>query len=293
MRERVLSKGLALDVEFATPIPEKMFSDPTLIRQIVLNLISNAVKFTSEGSVKVRLSMITPLDAPKQLFQVDVIDTGIGMTQEQVNKLFQPFSQAELSTSRKFGGTGLGLAISKRLVAELDGEISCKSQIDKGSTFSFSVKTGTSAGFQMIDKMEEAVKQQLPTKEVHLEGRFLLAEDSPDSQRLISTLLTYAGATVELADNGKVAYEKAMDALEKEQPYDIILMDMMMPVMDGYEATSLLRSKGYKGIILALTASALGEMAERCTKVGCNDIITKPIEHDAFLATIQDYLNNG
>ena len=292
MRERSLAKGLKLDIEFATSIPETMFSDPTLIRQIVLNLLSNAIKFTSEGSVKMVLSMATPPDASTQLFQVDVIDTGIGMTQEQIDKIFQPFTQADVSTSRKFGGTGLGLSISENLVEILEGTISCKSQVNKGTTFSFAVDTGPSAGFQMIDKLEGPKADESPSsQQIHLGGRFLLAEDTPESRRLIETLLSYAGATVDQAENGKIASEKGLEASEKGQPYDIILMDIMMPIMDGYDATALLRSKGYKGIIIALTASSDEGSREKCSKVGCDDIINKPIQQDAFLSTLKVYLD--
>jgi CheY-like chemotaxis protein len=298
LRVRARGKGLALSLEFAGPVPETVLTDVARLRQILLNLVGNAIKFTETGGVRiiVRLAGRGGLEG-KLLYEV--VDTGIGMTAAQVDNLFQPFQQAEASTARKFGGAGLGLAISKRLAAFLGGDITVSSQPGKGSTFTLSIDPGPLAGAALLDHAGEAVaapaakaagNSSLP----HLNCRILLAEDGLDNQRVISFLLTKAGAEVTTVDNGLKAVETVLAAYgdcgrrhdDPRLPFDVVLMDMQMPVMDGYEATRRLREKGYAGPIIALTAHTLADDRRKCLDAGCDDYATKPINRAALFGTI-------
>ncbi|MGA2796563.1 MAG: ATP-binding protein, partial [Thermoguttaceae bacterium] len=271
MHVRASAKGLALRVEFHTSIPETVQTDPTRVRQILLNLIGNAVKFTEIGEIKLVVSFL-PGDQPMMRF--DVIDMGIGMAEKEVQNLFQQFFQAETSTVRRFGGTGLGLAISKRLAEMLGGDVTLvKSQPGIGSHFRVTIATGSVEGVHMLEmpnllSLQESVRKETigpnVTPSVLLTGSILLAEDGPDNQRLISHILTKAGAEVAIVDNGKKATDAARAAAKAGHPFDLILMDMQMPVMDGYEATMALREEGYTGWIVALTAHAMASDRQKC-----------------------------
>jgi len=295
MRIRAESKGLPLEVEYVGPIPEIIQSDPTRLRQILINLVGNAIKFTETGRVRLVVRLAPGLGTPPRL-RFDVIDTGIGLAPEQVAQIFNPFTQADSSTSRRYGGTGLGLAISRRLAEMLGGNITVASAPGDGSTFTVTVQTGPLDGVRMLDnprqimERHQAERKTPPTSNVDLRGRILLAEDGPDNQRLIAFFLNQAGADVTLADNGQAAYEKAMDAMAADQPFDVILMDMQMPVMDGYEATRQLREAGYRAPILALTAHAMTGDRERCLAAGCDGYMTKPIQRDALLQLVQEHV---
>jgi len=239
------------------------------------------------------------------MMQFDIIDTGIGMTPEQMGKLFQSFSQADTSTTRKFGGSGLGLMISKRLAEMLGGDVTVFSEPDEGSTFRITVTTGALDGVKMLDDPATATIAQPETVAAtkpdadKLDCRILLAEDGPDNQRLIGHILKKAGAEVTIVENGKMAVEDALAALNQrregdpEQPFDVILMDMQMPVMDGYEATGLLRLKGYTGPIIALTAHAMASDRQKCLDAGCDDYATKPIDRKKLIETIRRYAERG
>ena len=292
MRVRAEAKNLPLEMEYIGSIPESICCDPTRLRQILINLLGNAIKFTEVGSVRLDVRLVQSTNEPPCL-RFDVIDTGIGITQEQASTLFQPFAQADSSTPRRFGGTGLGLTISKRLAEMLGGDITISSSPGKGSTFSLTIETGSLDGVQMLDNPTEAVVKEKKEKpappQVKLDCRILLAEDGPDNQRLISFILKKAGAEVELAEDGQVASEKAMAAHAKGKPYDVILMDMQMPVMDGYEATRELRQRGYTQPIIALTANAMSGDDQKCREAGCDDYLAKPIDHSTFLPLIAKY----
>ena len=295
MRVRAEPNALALEVEYAGPIPESILCDPVRLRQILVNLVGNAIKFTETGTVRVLMRTIQRIDGASCL-QIDVTDTGIGMTQEQVLKLFEPFAQADSTTSRRFGGTGLGLSISKRLANLLGGDISVISVPDQGSTFSVTVEAETLAGVQMLDNPGKVLadsKQQSRSSivsDVTLNSRILLAEDGPDNRRLISFILRKAGAAVTVVENGQEAYEQALAARDGGEPFGVILMDMQMPVMDGYTATQRLREAGYDAPILALTANAMLGDDERCREAGCDDYLAKPIDRAQFLPTIAAYV---
>jgi signal transduction histidine kinase/ActR/RegA family two-component response regulator len=291
MRVRAEAKNLPLSLEFAGSIPESIQSDPLRLRQVLINLLGNAIKFTETGSVRVVARLVQRLGRSPQL-QVDVVDTGIGLTETQIAKLFRPFNQADSSTSRRFGGTGLGLTISKRLAEMLGGDIAIRSEPGKGSTFSVSVETGDLEGVRLLSTSEvtpaAAAPFQTPDNPpaIRLDRRVLLAEDGPDNQRLIAFFLRRAGAEVTLAENGQIACDAALTAHVRGEPFDVILMDMQMPVMDGYEATRRLRADGYAGPIIALTAHSMEGDRQKCLDVGCTDYATKPVARQQLLATI-------
>ena len=209
------------------------------------------------------------------------------MSEEQIGLLFRPFSQVDGSASRRFGGTGLGLAISKRMAEMLGGDIVVRSGPDQGSTFSLSIAIGQRGGLIASPSkriMTLAASKPLPQK---LACRILLAEDGPDNQRLIAFLLRKAGAEVELAENGQIAIDLALAAKQSGNPFDVILMDMQMPVMDGYEATQNLRSAGCTEPIIALTAHAMSGDRQKCIDAGCDGYITKPIDAKKLVGEIE------
>lgn len=272
-------KGIAFNVVIDPGVPEKIKTDPLRLRQILINIIGNAIKFTAKGSVDVKIRMA--LSGQRSLLSFAVSDTGSGVKPDQINKLFAPFSQVDVSTKRKFGGTGLGLVLAKRFANLLGGDVVLTDTIpDKGSTFTITIDPGpvlTSVGDSARSRLSDMQKSGL-----RLDGiRVLLAEDSPDNQTLVTRFLKLAGATVEIASDGKEATQKA-----KNDHYDVLLMDLQMPVMDGYEATSQLRKDGYRGKIVALTAHALSEERERCLKSGFDDHISKPVNRDLLIERV-------
>ncbi len=296
MRVRAAAKGIPLELEYAGGIPETIQCDPLRLRQILINLVGNAVKFTETGSVRMVARLLRPVGRPA-LLQVEVVDTGIGLTAEQASRLFRPFSQADSSTTRKFGGTGLGLTISKRLAEMLGGDITLESEPGKGSTFTVTVEAGDLEGVRLLEGSTEAVATAAPAPAagnaappVRLDGRILLAEDGPDNQRLIAFVLKKAGAEVTVAENGQIALDEALAARDADRPFDLILMDMQMPVMDGYEATQQLRANGYVGPILALTAHAMAGDEAKCRAAGCDGYLTKPIDRAVFLPAVAERL---
>ncbi len=293
MRVRASATGLPLEVEYEGPMPQHIRSDPTRLRQILFNLIGNAIKFTEVGKVQVVARLLDAgSDEPKMQF--DIVDTGIGMTDQQIGKLFQPFVQADTSTTREFGGTGLGLTISKRLAEMLGGNIQVHSTPGEGSIFSVTVSTGSLEGVTLVDNMTDAEasteRVAKPTiADIRLACRILLAEDGPDNQRLISFILKKAGAEVTVAENGQIALDLALVARNEGIPFDVILMDMQMPILDGYEATRKLREAGYVGSIIALTAHAMNSDRNKCLDAGCDDYMTKPIDRKKLISLAERY----
>jgi signal transduction histidine kinase/CheY-like chemotaxis protein/HPt (histidine-containing phosphotransfer) domain-containing protein len=294
MRVRAKSKNLFFEVQYLTPIPDTIESDPTRLRQVLMNLVGNALKFTVTGGIRILVSCNRTADGKWRL-TVEVVDTGIGMTAEQIAQIFQPFAQADASTTRKFGGTGLGLAICQRLAHMLGGDITVDSSLGRGSSFRVVVDAGNLEGVEMLEELHEAGIPESGSEPIAssttkaLTCKVLLAEDGVDNQLLISTHLSRAGARVTVAENGRIAADMAMAALLAGDPFDVILMDMQMPEMDGYAATSELRRKGYKAPIVALTAHAMAGDRERCLAAGCTDYLTKPISRAKLVDAVASH----
>ncbi|QDT25103.1 Sensory/regulatory protein RpfC [Gimesia panareensis] len=300
MNVRANAKALNLEFQIEGPIPETISTDPTRLRQILINTIGNAIKFTETGSVRVVTRLLNEQNLTPRL-QFEVIDTGIGISAECLEALFDPFTQADDSMTRNFGGTGLGLTISKRLAELLDGEISVMSTPGAGSTFTITIGTGSLENIPLIEgetaNLNPAAKAT-ETVEISsdspLEGfRILLTEDGLYNQRLITFLLKKAGAEVSLAENGQISIDLALEAEDQGQPFDIILMDMQMPVLDGYNATQQLRAARYHGPIIALTAHAMNGDRQRCLDAGCDDYLTKPIDRKKLIQVIASYLKGA
>ena len=305
---RAQGKGLRFRVAYDGPIPEAIRTDPTRLRQVLVNLVGNAIKFTETGAVTLQVRFLPrPPGANKgqqPLIAFAVSDTGIGIAPHQIDKLFEPFQQADSSTTRRYGGTGLGLPISQRLAGKLGGRITVQSIAGQGSTFTLTIPTGVLAGIPLLEHPETAAQQlqqrsqqtASPTDLPALTGRILLAEDAPDNQRLIKAVLNRAGAEVTVVSNGLKAVEEIMTgslAANGRPAFDVVLMDMQMPVMDGYEATALLRQQGYTGPIIALTAHAMTGDRDRCLAVGCDDYATKPIDRQQLITLIGRYLQQA
>jgi CheY-like chemotaxis protein len=294
MRVQAHGKGLALTVEYAGLLPERIESDPTRLRQILLNLVGNALKFTTHGGVRVRVALV-PSPAGKRL-EFRVTDQGIGLTPEQRETLlaFDAFSQADTSTTRRFGGTGLGLRISNTLAKMLGGALAIESVYGEGSTFTVTIDPGNLHGVALVEAdrgMPDLALTAPPAARggvlpaTPLAGlRILLAEDGEDNQRLISFHLKKAGATVTPAENGRVAIERVAEAEAAGSPFHLVLMDMQMPELDGYTATRRLRAQGFAVPVIALTAHAMAEDRQKCLAAGCDDYETKPIDKVALVA---------
>jgi signal transduction histidine kinase/DNA-binding response OmpR family regulator len=291
-RPRVVEKGLKFELNFSDPIPKTIRTDPLRLKQVMVNLLGNAVKFTASGRICLNISCSTSIDDNSNRIRFSIVDTGIGIEQEHMSRLFQSFSQADESMTRRFGGTGLGLTISKKLTRLLGGDITVQSTIGVGTTFTSEIDPGPLKNVEMLYGVTESVivPQIKPQQsmQIKLNARILFAEDGIDNQRLISAYLRKAGADVTIAPNGKVA----VDLMCKEQ-FDLVLMDMQMPVLDGYGAASKLREMGFKHPIIALTAHAMAEDRAKCIAAGCTDYLTKPIERDRLLNTVASYLSNS
>jgi PAS domain S-box-containing protein len=299
MSVRAQGKGITLDLVYETSIPETVQTDPTRLKQVLINLLGNAIKFTEIGGVTLRIGLDSS-NAAGPMLRLDVEDTGMGMTPEQVSRLFGAFEQADASTTRKFGGTGLGLRISKRLAEMMGGDIIVSSEPGKGSVFTAFVSAGSLEGVRLIERSQEglvvsAAPPVSTTPTTVLKGmRILLAEDGPDNQRLISFHLRKAGAEVTIAENGAIAVEKLTSTgtlvgpLADPPGYDLLLTDMQMPELDGYGAVRMLRGKGCSLPIVALTAHAMSGDAEKCLQAGCDAYATKPIEKEKLIATCRE-----
>jgi signal transduction histidine kinase len=296
MSARAAEKGLDFRVEYRGKIPEVIQSDPVRLRQILLNLLGNAIKFTEAGGVRAVVSLPEPGEHTLGKLCFQITDTGIGIAPQDRQRLFESFVQLDTSTTRRFGGTGLGLAISQRLCACLGGKIGVESTPGRGSVFSFEIDTGPLHGVRMLESPEEAGIEP-PASAVGasacLEGRVLLAEDGVDNRRLLAVVLRKAGAQLEVAENGRVAVNKVLVAKDAGEPFDAIVMDIQMPVLDGLAAASTLRAGGYFGPLIALTADAQELTRRRCFAAGFDDFLTKPVERAQLLALLDSYLSKS
>lgn len=280
-QERAKRKGLEFSVECADDLPDSIVTDARRLRQILINLLGNAVKFTESGCVRL-LARRSSVCADAIEFVVE--DSGIGMTAEQLDRVFQPFVQAHRHISTKYGGTGLGLAISSQLAEMLGGTLTAESRLGVGSKFTLQLPIGK----QAYDSRAETSDRGDRAGPVDLSGkRILLAEDSVENARLISLILRKAGAVVDCACNG---HEACAAVRSPSLAYDLILMDLEMPLLDGAAATQQLRAEGYSMPIIGLTAHAFGEAKRQCLDAGCNEFATKPIRREALLALIARHL---
>jgi hypothetical protein len=289
VRIKAAEQGLALHIQFVGAIPETIVSDATRLKQILLNLLGNAIKFTERGRVTLSVELTTPHGRPgPAMLQFTVADTGIGMTPKELARLFRPFMQADASTTRRFGGTGLGLTISRHLARLLGGDLTVTSEPGRGSTFVATVDPGPLVGprFSNEDQPQAAGPPPTPAA-ICLPYRILLAEDGPDNQRLIATLLKMAGAEVVVVENGRQCLEAALAAEGSPQPFDLVITDVQMPEMDGYEASRRLRKAGFRRPILALTANAMQKDREMSLAAGCDAHIAKPIHRQSFYEAIR------
>lgn len=291
MESRAQDRGLRLTLEILPDVPSGLVGDPIRLRQILLNLIGNALKFTERGSVTLRVEM-DPAGAHGWL-RFNVIDTGIGIAADKAQMIFGRFTQADSSTTRQYGGTGLGLAISKGFAELMGGQLSCTSELGKGSTFYLALPFAFRSELAIAESPELEAAAIRPRKTDVLEGisRVLLADDSQYNVLLIKAYLKNSGIQVEVAENGKIAVEKVLS----NRP-DLILMDLQMPVMDGLEATRAIRqAEGRTGArpipILALTADAGQEAVSRSLSAGCSEHLSKPIKRTILLEAIARHLH--
>ena len=297
LRERARVKGLLLDLELGSDVPELIHTDALRLQQILVNLVGNAIKFTEQGGVRLSVSRDPEQGLRPERLRFEVSDSGIGIAPVDSERVFAPFSQADPSASRRYGGTGLGLAISRGLAQQLGGTLELDSELGRGSTFRLLVPVGERRGSLASDarlEAELAARGAAPAREMpSLRGRVLVAEDGPDNQRLIERLLTRTGLTVQLVADGRAAIEAALRAEREGRAFDAVIMDMQMPELDGYAATQALRDGGYARPIIALSAHAMVEDRERCLACGCNAFAAKPIDRRALLELLAEHLNKS
>jgi signal transduction histidine kinase/CheY-like chemotaxis protein len=303
MDDRARQKGIALKLAFEGEVPDVVTTDPTRVRQVLINLLGNAVKFTEQGAVTLTVRRDP---GERRTVEFEVADTGIGMSPEQLASLYHPFVQADSSTTRRFGGTGLGLAISRRCVDMLGGAISVRSAPGAGTTFTVRLDAGDLTGVQPASLRQAQVAEpgtgapagagslRLPAAvRQPLTGvRVLLAEDGIDNQRLIRFHLERAGARIDIVDNGAKALERIAEGSRLDR-YDVILMDMQMPVMDGYEAVRRLVAAGERTPVIALTAHGMVGDREKCLDAGCTEYLCKPVDARGLVSAIRHAIAPG
>lgn len=316
MHQRAMDARLKLVVDYATLTPETIVTDPVRLRQILINLLSNAIKFTDpgehgdQGNVCLRVSFSAE---PAARLVFDVIDTGIGLTEEQQQALFQPFSQADNSDARRYEGTGLGLTISRRLANLLGGDIAVSSERYKGSTFSVEIALESGTLGAMTAPRQSQETDSVGRVQVYtINGHVMVVDDRPDIRVLLHHHLEEAGATVESFSSGETAISRLRaggaessgalaESVVAQHPwsptasnvavFDVILLDMQMPGLDGYQTARRMRTAGYTGPIVALTAAVLGNERQRCTDAGCTDYLAKPIKRPDLLSALATHLH--
>lgn len=286
------AKGIGLETVFEGRFPALVHVDPVRVRQILINLLNNAIKFTDAGGVRLTVRFE---ETDKPLLCFDVQDTGAGMDEEQAGKLFQSFVQVDQSMTRRAGGTGLGLMISKRLAQLMGGDVVLvRSVPGEGTCFQATVSVGDVAGQRMLTAGEFSARTSAVGRTTTVadlkDVEILLAEDGPDNQRLILHILGRAGANVTVVENGRLAVDAALARKSEGREFDIVLMDMQMPVMDGYTAAFELRENGYAGAIIALTAHVMSGASDQCLNSGCDDYLPKPLDRKRTFETIAKYL---
>jgi CheY-like chemotaxis protein/HPt (histidine-containing phosphotransfer) domain-containing protein len=262
-------------------------SDPARLRQIVLNLIGNAIKFTAKGGVRVVARLA---EGKPERYALDIIDSGIGIPPEKIGSLFEAFVQADSSITRRYGGTGLGLVISRKLARALGGDVTVSSEIGKGSLFTLTFETGPLEGVSLLnpDRVDDVPAESAAEVRERWSipsARVLIADDGAENRELVSLVLAEQGLWVEQAENGQMAVDMTLKG-----GFDMVLMDMQMPVMDGYTATRTLRERGVKIPIVALTANAMRGFDTQMLEAGCDVFLTKPIDIDTLVRTLAQLL---
>jgi PAS domain S-box-containing protein len=294
LKGKAKSAGLALEVDLSGAIQSAITTDRLRLRQILVNLLDNAIKFTGRGTV--RLTVCTSIRSGSGTYlQFAVTDTGIGMTAAELAHLFEPFYRAGARGRDRPAGTGLGLAICDRLARRLGGEIVVQSTPGEGSTFTLSLPVGPTDGAggtrgvssPFVIEPTPSAPPALPL----LNARILVTDDNEAIQRLLGLRLTQVGASVVTAGNGQEALDRVYETVETGCSFDAVIMDMQMPVLDGYEAVRQLRAGGFTAPIVAVTAFAMSEDREECLRLGCDDFVCKPIQWDGFFAKLTGLLS--
>ncbi len=300
VRHAAEAKGLTFEVRCGPQLPAKVRTDPTRLRQILLNLVGNAVKFTDEGRIELSVQLLEKVSGGS-LLRFTVTDTGPGLAPDAQERVFEAFKQSDSGETRA-QGTGLGLTISRQLARALGGDVQLESRPGAGSSFRLTIDPGSLDGVPLLEfdadePHTSATLEDLSTlsylnqiREAAQSARLLLVEDGVDNRRLVSYMLGKAGLQVSHAENGAEGLEQALAARDAGEPFDVILMDMQMPVMDGYEATRRLRQADYEGPIIALTAHAMVGDRERCLEAGCDGFATKPIDRRELMRKIVAFL---
>ena len=278
-QELAKTKGLTINWLLEGCLPSHIETDPTRLKQILINLLSNAIKFTEQGTITIRLA------ASETMMSIAIIDQGIGIAEDKINKLFTSFSQVDNSTSRQYGGTGLGLSISQNLAHNLGGHIEVTSELEIGSTFTLSLPIKTTLDSKPVDALlfcSPYAKADNQTD--RFTAKVLLAEDHPENQKLFTVILSSMGLEVDAVDNGELAVKACL-----ENSYDLILMDIQMPVMSGIEAQKLIRTCGLATPIIALTANVMKEEIESYLALGFNDHLAKPLDREDLQHKLNKY----
>ena len=281
---RAKEKSLALILRYDGALPEKIISDRVRLRQILINLVSNAIKFTERGSVQI----IARFLAETSSLEFEVVDTGIGISSAMQQHLFEPFAQADASATREYGGTGLGLAITKRLIRMMGGTIGFATEIDKGTAFRVAIPA------QAVDTTTVSLPRHLNlllpwVPHSPLNCRVLVVDDRREIRYLVRQFIEEAGGRVTTVGDADSGFTEIQNAAEEDRPFDIVLMDIQMPGLDGYEATRRLRSHGFTQPIIALTADAMKGHREQCLEAGCDDYLSKPIDRETLVDLVARY----
>jgi signal transduction histidine kinase/DNA-binding response OmpR family regulator len=276
------SKGLECNLDVQFPLPETILTDPTRVKQVLINVLSNAIKFTHEGSV----SLTVKYEDERLVFTIE--DTGIGMSPDKLAKIFEPFTQADDSTTRKYGGTGLGLCISKNILSLLDGKIHVDSTPNVGTVFNIYLPVKQAIQNKLVYNWNQQESERTIRYNIeNMTGSLLIVEDTEDIAQLIHNMIKDSKADVSFAANGLEAIEKT-----QQNNYDLVLMDAQMPVMGGIEATKKIRANGYEGPIVFLSANVMKDDIEQYIEAGSNDQISKPINQNSFYEILGKYLGN-
>lgn len=290
LQPRADAKNLTLRVRVEADVPPVVATDEGRLRQILMNLIGNALKFTERGCVEIVLRRQDAAANRPQL-QFQVIDTGIGIARDRIEEIFLPFVQADDSVTRRYGGTGLGLTISRQLAHRLGGDVTASSEPGAGSNFELTVPVDL-AEVSLPERTPPVPAADFPPTERPEGLHVLLAEDCEDLARLYIRMLSLRGCEVVHAENGQQAVRLALDSQQSERPFDVVVMDMQMPVQDGYAATRELRKSGYAGPVIAYTAHAMTGDRDRCLQAGCDDYLRKPATTELLLAAIRNVMQS-